>query len=84
MKVRHTVETNDSEVEALYSMVSGICLATYPSVEEQTAAVVAGKVAFKSALDELIAKAFKIGTKMGKKSSDTMDTAMYMEPTTMV
>ena len=24
------------------------------------------------------------GTDMGKKSSDTMDTAMYMEPTTMV
>ena len=84
MKVKHTVETNDAEVETLYSMVSGICLATYPTMEEQTAAVVAGKVSFKNALDELIAKAFKIGTKMGKKSSDTMDTEMYMEPTTMV
>jgi hypothetical protein len=41
-------------------------------------------MAVKSSLDELIAKAFKIGIKMGKKSSDAMDTEMYMEPTTMV
>jgi len=84
MKVKHTVETNDAEVDVLYSMVSSICLATYPTVEEQNAAVVAGKVAFKKALDDLVAKAFKCGTKLGKKSSDTMDTEMYMEPTTMV
>lgn len=77
MKVKHSVETEDMEVDMLYSMVTAICLAPYPTVEEQNAAIIAGKESFKTKLDELVLKAFKVGCKIGKKKADVTDAAMY-------
>lgn len=77
MKIKHSVETEDEEVSLLYDMVTSICLAPYPTVEEQNAAIIAGKIAFKKALDELVLKSFKVGCKIGKKKADVTDATMY-------
>lgn len=77
MKVKHSVETEDVEVTMLYDMVTSICLASYGTVEEQTAAIAAGKMLFKDKLNSLIQKAFKVGAKIGKSKADTKDAAMY-------
>lgn len=77
MKVRHSIETEDVEADMLYNMVTSICLASYSTVEEQSAAIMAAKLVFKTKLDELVLKAFKVGTKIGKKKADVSDSAMY-------
>jgi hypothetical protein len=77
MKVKHSVETEDVEADLLYNMVTAICLAPYPTVEEQNAAILAAKLEFKTKLDELVLKAFKVGCKIGKKKADITDAAMY-------
>lgn len=79
MKVKHSVVTDDMECADLYTIATTVCLATYPTVEEQNAAIMAAKDAFKVKLDELVAKAFKLGSKIGKKSADATDTAMYSD-----
>lgn len=84
MKVKHSVMTEDSECADLYVIATTACLATYPTIEEQNAAILAARDVFKTKLDDLVLKAFKIGKKMGKKSSDTMDTAMYSDATSPV
>lgn len=82
MKVKHSVMTDDKECSDLYVIATTACLATYTTIEEQNAAILAAQNIFKTKLDELVLKAFKIGKKMGKKSSDTMDTTMYSEEVT--
>lgn len=77
MKVKHSVETEDLEAEVLYSMVTAICLAPYPTVEEQNMAIVAGKHTFKDELDELVLKAFDVGFKIGMNNANVKDAAMY-------
>ena len=77
MKIKHSVVTEDMEADELYSMVTALCLAPYPTVEEQNMAIVAGKHTFKHELDELILKAFDVGCKIGMNNANIKDAAMY-------
>jgi hypothetical protein len=79
MIVKHSIESTTDESDAMYSMVTGICLAEYPTVEAQTAAIMAAKDSFKVALDVLIDTAFTYGQKIGKSKADKTDTAMYRD-----
>jgi len=76
MIVRHSIETEKTEADMLFELVSSVCLAVYPSVEEQGVHVEAAKVSFKTALDELVCHAFKVGQKVCS-TGDTKDTEMY-------
>ncbi len=75
MKVRHIVESEMEECEALYMVATTACLTVYPTVEEQNAAILAAKDVFKTHLDMLLAKAYGLGKKM--EDADTKDKAMY-------
>jgi len=77
MIVKHSIESTTDESDAMYSMVTGICLAEYPTVEAQTAAIIFAKDSFKVALDTLIDRAFRTGQKIGKSKADKTDTMMY-------
>jgi hypothetical protein len=77
MKIKHSVETDDREAGELYNMVTGLCLAIYPTVEEQDMAIIAGQHAFKQELDKLILKAFDVGFKIGDNTANIKDAAMY-------
>lgn len=79
MIVKHSIESTTDESDTLYSMVTGICLAEYPTVEAQTAAIMAAKDSFKVALDMLIHTAFTYGQKIGTSKADITDTSMYMD-----
>ena len=76
MIVRHSIETEKAEADMLFELVSSICLAVYPSVEEQTLHVEAAKLTFKNALDEIVHHSFKIGQKVCS-TADEKDTEMY-------
>lgn len=82
MKVKHSIETEDVECDALFDMVTRICLATYSSTDEQAMAMANAKPLFKAKLDEYVASAFKVGQKVGKYKADIKDTAMYDASTT--
>lgn len=77
MKIKHSVETEDMEAEVLYSMVTALCLAPYPTVEEQNMAIVEGKHTFKHELDQLVLKSFDVGFKIGMNNANVKDAAMY-------
>lgn len=77
MIVKHSIESTTDESDALYSMVTAVCLAEYPSVEAQTATIISAKDSFKIALDTLIDRAFRTGQKIGKSKADKTDTVMY-------
>lgn len=77
MIVKHSIESTTEESDVLYSMVTAVCLAEYPSVEAQTAAIISAKDSFKIALDMLVDKAFRTGQKIGKSKADKTDTVMY-------
>lgn len=77
MIVKHSIESTTEESDVLYSMVTAVCLAEYPSVEAQTSAIIFAKDSFKIALDMLVDKAFRTGQKIGKSKADKTDTAMY-------
>lgn len=77
MIVKHSIESTTDESDVLYSMVTGVCLAEYPTVEAQSAAIITAKESFKVALDTLIDRAFRTGQKIGKSKADKTDTAMY-------
>lgn len=80
MKIRHTVEVDVSEVEGLFNPVMQACVTTYPTAEEQAAAILAAKQGFTDSLNDLLAKALRLGKKLGKKSADSADDVMYSEP----
>lgn len=77
MKISHWVETTDQEVNDLYMMAVKVATATYPSIEEENAAILATMPLFKSALDDLVSQAFKLGyekkKKMGKLKEMSVD-----------
>lgn len=77
MKISHWVETTDQEVNDLYMMVVKVATATYPSEEEENATILATMPLFKSALDDLVSQAFKLGyekkKKMGKLKEMSVD-----------
>jgi len=77
MKVKHSIETEDVECNALFDMLKDICLATYSSSEEQISAIEKARPIFKAKLDDFVASAFKVGQKVGKYKADVKDTAMY-------
>ena len=72
MIVKHSIESTTDESDALYTLVTAVCLAEYPSVEAQTAAIISAKDSFKIALDMLVDKAFRTGQKIGKSKADKM------------
>jgi nicotinamidase-related amidase len=67
MKVSHWVETTDQEANDLYMMVVTVTSASYSSVDEQNAAILAAMPDFKMALDEMVSEAFELGFKKMKK-----------------
>jgi len=74
MKVNHWVETTDQEANDLYMHAITIATATYPTVEEQDAAILAAMPHFKTALDDLVSQAFKLGYTKKRKSKNTTET----------
>lgn len=75
MEIKHWVETSEKEAGDLYMMAVAVATATYPTVEEQDAAILAAMPAFKSALDDLVCEAFKLGIKKMKKWSGKSKTS---------
>ena len=63
MEIKHWVETTEPEANELYMMAITTATTSYPSVEEQDAAILAEMVSFKSKLDELVSEAFALGHK---------------------
>lgn len=61
MDLNYTVTSSTDEANALYMMAVSIATATYPSVDAENAAILAGMPAFKSALDALAEEAFCLG-----------------------
>jgi len=61
MDLNYTVSSSEDEANALYMMAVSIATATYPSVDAENAAILAGMPAFKAALDELAEEAFCLG-----------------------
>ena len=61
MEIKHWVETTEPEASELYMIAITTASATYPSVEDHDAAILAAMPAFKAALDELISEAFRLG-----------------------
>lgn len=61
MDLNYTVTSSEDEANALYMMAISIATATYPSVDAENAAILAGMPAFKEALDELAEEAFCLG-----------------------
>ena len=56
------------------------CLMTYPTVEEQSAAILASKLLFQVQLDTYLAAAYKVGKKLAMKKADWKDTQAYVTP----
>lgn len=77
MKIKHSVVTDDKEANELYGIVTDICLAPYPTVEEQDMAIMACKHTFKHELDKLVWKAFEVGFKIGENNANIKDADMY-------
>jgi len=63
MEIKHWVETSEEEANDVYMMAIKTATASYPSIEEQDAAILAEMPAFKSKLDELISEAYRLGIK---------------------
>jgi hypothetical protein len=61
MDLNYTVTSSTDEANALYMMAISIATATYPSVDAENAAILAGMPAFKAALDVLAEEAFCLG-----------------------
>jgi hypothetical protein len=70
MEIKHWVETSEDEASYLYMMVVSVATATYPTVEDQNAAILSAMPEFKAALDDLISEAYKLGRMKSKKSKD--------------
>jgi len=70
MKVNHWVETTDQEASDLYMMAISIATASYPTVEEQDAAILTAMPHFKTVLDDLVSQAFKLGHAKKHKSKN--------------
>lgn len=75
MEIEHIVRTSKEECDDLYMMAIKVAIASYPSVEEQNAAILAEAPMFKAKLDELVKQAYSLGKKM--KKSDKLDKTMY-------
>lgn len=71
MKVKHIVKSTQEDIDCLFDIVLPVCMASYTSIEEQTAAIYAAKDVLKTKLDELIYEAYKIGRKLAKVESKT-------------
>ena len=67
MEIRHWVETTEQECNELFMMVVAVATASYPTVEEQDAAILTAMPEFKSKLDDLISIAYELGRKKKKK-----------------
>lgn len=63
MEIKHWVETTEEEANELYMIAIKTATATYPSMEEQDAAILAEMPAFKSKLDEFVSEAYVLGNK---------------------
>ena len=67
MEIKHWVETTENEASDLYMHAITIATASYPTVEEQDAAILAAMPHFKSALDDLVSVAYELGRNKKKK-----------------
>ena len=63
MEIKHWVETTEPEANELYMMAITVATASYPSIEEQDAAILSGMAEFKSKLDEFVTSAYTLGRK---------------------
>ena len=61
MDLNYTVASSEDEANSLYMMAISIATATYPSVDAENVAILAGMPAFKAALDALAEEAFILG-----------------------
>ena len=77
MLVKHSIESEEMECDALFGIATEVCLRVYGTPEEQTMAMNASKIVFKAKLDEYLAGAFKVGQKVGKTKADKKDSTMY-------
>lgn len=75
MEIEHIVRTSIEECDELYMIAVRVAAASYPSVEEQNAAILAALPEFKAKLDSIAAIAYGLGKKM--KKANKADTAMY-------
>ena len=80
MKVEHIVSSTSDEVDSLFNMAMTACLMVYPTVEEQSAAILSAKTEFQIQLDSLLCQAYKLGKKIDKVKADQKDTSMYVAP----
>ena len=61
MDLNYTVSSSQDEANTLYMMAISIATATYPSVDAENVAILAGMTPFKEALDHLAEEAFLLG-----------------------
>lgn len=76
MKVKHSVESTQDEVDLLFNIAMTASLMVYPTVEEQSSAILAAKTDFQIKLDSLLGIAYKTGKKMSE--ADQKDTTSYV------
>jgi 3-methyladenine DNA glycosylase AlkD len=79
MKIKHSVEAEQAEVDLLFDMPVGCLKIKYPNAETEERALADTKTAFTMALNEMLREAFKRGKKIGKKFADEKDTEMYSD-----
>ena len=79
MKIKHAVYSEQKDIDSLLETYKTACLASYSTIEEQTAAIKAAEADLSIKLDTLLMKAFKYGKKIGKAKADEKDAAMYAD-----
>jgi len=84
MKINHWVETTDQEVNDLYMMVVKVATAAYPSEEEENATILATMPLFKSALDDLVSQAFRLGYEKKKKMRKLKEMSVDETPSSVM
>jgi hypothetical protein len=77
MKIKHAIYAEQADIDMLLEVYKAACLASYSTVEEQTAAIKAAEADLSIKLDTLLMKAFKYGKKIGKSKADEKDAVMY-------
>lgn len=79
MKVKHVITSTQDEVDSLFNIAMTACLVVYPTIEEQTAAILSAKTVFQVQLDTLICEAYDIGKRLAKMRADAKDTFEYVD-----
>ena len=78
MEIKHIVETSEQECTDLYMSAISVATASYPSIEEQNAAITAAMVEFKKKLDDLVGEA-TAGFKKRRTNEDSQKQTPYWQ-----